>query len=133
MIRWNYNDTNPSDGYGLDPIFNVVARNWKPSSTATSTSGISYYSYNMVREVNGIDLLAAAIPLLKSVPVSPYIAASIGLSSENQQLTITDVTVMLKNPNTGTIYANYYYTPIKYQWGSGNYYIPATYIYASIS
>ncbi len=136
MIRWSYNDTNPSDGYGLDPIFNVVAKNWKSSSTTTSTTGVWYYSYNMVREVNGIDLLAAAIPLLKSVPVSPYIAASVGLSSENQQLTITEVYLSLKSSyvGSGIIYAKYYYTPIKYQWGgSGNYYIPATYIYASIS
>ncbi len=133
MIRWNYNDTNPSDGYGLDPIFNVVARNWKPSNTVTSTSGASYYSYVMVREVNGIDLLSVAIPLLAKVPVSPYIAASVGLSSQPQYLSATDVSILLKDQGAGTIYANYYYTPVRYQWGSGSYYIPATYIYVSVS
>lgn len=125
MIRWNYNDTNSSSTSYLGQIFSIVMNHWNPSSTQTSTYGIFYTSYDVVREVYGIDLLSVAISLLKEVPVSPTVAAS-----------LVAIDIELNRAYTGstsTIYANYYYTPVRYEWNGNYYYIPAMYVYARVS
>jgi len=135
MREWAEVDTDPTDGKGLDPIFNLVASNWAPVGNTTSQAGAHFYSYEMVRQVSGIDLLSLAIPIpVKGVPISLPLAASVGLSQQNQLFTAVDAHVMLKSVyrNRTWIYANFYRTPVRYEWDNKYYYIPASYINATV-
>ncbi|MCC5998535.1 MAG: hypothetical protein LM573_05600 [Thermofilum sp.] len=134
MKDWTATDTNPTDGKGLDPIFNLVARNWAPVGNTTSQTGIDFYSYEMVRQVAGIDLLSLAIPILvEGVPITLPLTASVGLSQQNQLFTATDAHVTLKSVyfDKSYIYANFYRSPVRYEWDNNYYYIPASYIKAT--
>jgi hypothetical protein len=91
MREWTEVDTVPTDGKGLDPIFNLVARNWAPAGNTTSQAGVDFYSYVMVRQVAGTDLLSLAIPILvEGAPITLPLTASVGLSQQNQLFTATD-------------------------------------------
>jgi hypothetical protein len=135
MLSWSYTDTYPYDGFGLDPVFNVVANSWTPTGYRTSTSYLYFDSYHIVRDTGGIDLLTAAIPLLVQAPVSTSISASVGLSAQTSPSTMTNVLLSLKYQYTGgstTLYGYYYKTPVKYKWNNNYYYIPASYVRATV-
>lgn len=135
MLSWSYTDTYPYDGFGLDPVFNVVANSWTPTGYRTSTSYLDFDSYDIVRETGGIDLLSASIPLLVQAPVSTSISASVGLSTQTSSFTMTDVLLQLKYQYTDgstTLNGYYYKTPVKYEWNNNYYYIPASYVRATV-
>jgi hypothetical protein len=135
MLSRSYTDTYPYDGFGLDPVFNVVANSWTPTGYRTSTSYLDFDSYDIVRETGGIDLLSASIPLLVQAPVSTSISASVGLSTQTSSFTMTDVLLQLKYQYTDgstTLNGYYYKTPVKYEWNNNYYYIPASYVRATV-
>ena len=135
MKEWSKIDTDPTDGKGLDPIFNTVARNWVPVGNIESQTVVAFYSYVMVRQVGGTDLLALAIPIpVEGLPLMLPLVASVGLSRQDQLFTATDISVHLKSEfvNKSWIYANFYRTPVGYEWQGRSYYIPASYINVTV-
>jgi hypothetical protein len=125
MKEWTEVDTNPTDGKGLDPIFNLVARNWAPVGNTTSQAGVDFYLY----VVPGINLLSLAIPIPgEGAPISLPLATSV------RGFVAIDAHVMLKSVycDRSYIYANFYRSPDRYEWDNNYYYIPASYINATI-
>ncbi len=137
---WYGIDCNPYDGKGLiEKAFSYVQSMWEWSNTYDEQGGLYIDVIEVKNELGtnplfaaSADVLALLVPELRyTLPLAAIAGVTVGEHTESMQYMLLMCDISLKSPNERVI-ANYFYSPVKFEYKDKRYYIGTLYIDAMI-
>ncbi|MEM4970134.1 MAG: hypothetical protein QXE01_02650 [Sulfolobales archaeon] len=149
MIPWWDIDMSPSDGQGLlEKVFWTIKGSWNWSKDYMSQMGILIDQFKVMDEIATLPAFSASgavaailcwlfggVVCTIALTTASIVSATVGLEQQLTTYTAEYIGIKLKSSyvNQGyCIWANYFYSPQKLQYGGGSYSIGSLYVDALI-
>ncbi len=143
IVPWDDVDRDPDDGIGItEEVFKYIKQNWKWSADHTEYGSIRVTVFTISKEINTHPLLStsmAILPILLSeapeaLPFAMIASATVGLTKEEQSAMLVECYISIKSEYASNTYvwANYFYSPLQFEYKGNKYYVGALYVDALI-
>ncbi|MET1102212.1 MAG: hypothetical protein ABWW69_07050 [Pyrodictiaceae archaeon] len=136
IVPWSSVDTNPYDGVGVaEKAFRYIRSSWKWSEDYVKYGGILIDSFMVERGINTLPLFitsAAILPLVLEAPKTLPPAAIASVTIGPPAYVLCDIGLKTKYALSDYVWANYFYSPVKFSYEDSEYYVGSMYIDALV-
>ena len=143
IVPWREVDTNPYDGSGVaEKVLDYIEDNWMWSKNHVGRGGVYIDAFTVSNEINTHPLFSTSIAVLpallsdvpEALPFAAIVSASVGLTKKemSKMLVLCYISVKEEYASSTYIWANYFYSPTRFEYKGSKYYVGSLYVDALV-